>query len=146
MQLSVLQIRGHKKSAIVSLTLQVITGIYRFMTAFQHLHRHPLSGAACVRSLSLSLSPFRPEKRSDFDRRKLMLSLNIEETDRLKRTCCLSTTPPIGKKAPRFIMSGFGTFPTFNLKRVFHCHENLKEIMAGESIAYCSCMCTRRGI
>lgn len=29
------------------------------------------------------------------------------------------------KKAPQLIMSGFGTFPTFNLERVFHSHEAL---------------------
>lgn len=44
------------------------------------------------------------------------------------------------KKAPQLIMSGFGTFPTFNLERVFRSHGTL-EIIAGESIAFCCCMC-----
>lgn len=40
------------------------------------------------------------------------------------------------KKALALIMSGFGTFPTFNLERVFRSHENLGEIITRESIAY----------
>lgn len=73
---------------------------------------------------ALSLSLYRQEKKSDFHKLEFIISQlmsNCNILERLGRFLLPIT-------APRFIMSGFGTFPSFNLERVFHSRETLERL------------------